>query len=426
MKIELKRRHRILIVLAIAAIAAWTSGRVHSERVARPSWLRSRLAGASAPPPIVAGSDFALSRQGRASAAVQPALAALSIGLLVVVGAWVVQGSLSQLLDRPAERGWSWDAQAGLITSEDSATAGAAALDHDVDVAGYAGQLGGVFVPIDGRSTPVTVLDPHGAVAGPIVLEGRAPTAADEIAVGRQTLAALHKHVGDLVAVSSPQGQVVQLRIVGTVVPLSAVDALESFGDGALIPIATARMTAGPGQPLIPSSYLVTFRQGVDRGAALARLEQLFPRTVLVAPSSVDVDTLRRVDWLPVALAGLVGLLTAGTLAHVIITSVRRHRRDFGVLQAIGFTNAQIGAVVQSMAVVVSIVMLVIGVPIGIAAGRVAWTIVAGGLGTTAGPHVPTWLLVIVPATIGVGALTALLPAWRTVRRLPAEALRQE
>jgi ABC-type antimicrobial peptide transport system permease subunit len=158
----------------------------------------------------------------------------------------------------------------------------------------------------------------------------------------------------------------------------------------------------------------------------LARLEQLFPRTVLVAPFSVDVDTLRRVDWLPVALAGLVGLLTIGTFAHIIAMSVRRRRRDFGVLQAIGFTNAQIGSVVLAMAVVVSLLMLLIGVPIGIAVGRLAWHLVADGLGTTAGPYLPPWLLLIVPATIAAAVLAAVLPAWRTVRRAPAAALRQE
>jgi predicted lysophospholipase L1 biosynthesis ABC-type transport system permease subunit len=193
-----------------------------------------------------------------------------------------------------------------------------------------------------------------------------------------------------------------------------------------LIPIATAQETAGPDQPLIPSSYVVTFRGGVDRGAAVARLGQLFPRTVLVAPSSVDVETLRRVDWLPIALAGLVGLLTIGTLAHVIVTSVQRHGHDFGVLQSIGFTRKQIGSVVLAMAVIVAVLMLLIGVPIGVAAGRMAWTIVANGLGTEADPHLPPWLVMIVPATIAVAVLTSLLPAQWAIRRRPAEALQRE
>jgi hypothetical protein len=356
----------------------------------------------------------------------RPALAGLAVGLTVVVGASVVQASLGALLSTPARRGWAWDAEVGNFTSQQSVSDGAQALDRDPDVAGYAGQLGGVFVPIDGHPTPVTVLDPHGAVAGPIVLDGRAPVAADEIAVGRQTLAALHKHVGDLVSVTAPQGQVLQLRVVGAAVPASAIDSLESFGKGALIPFATVQQTTDPDQLPTPSAYVVTFRPGTDRRAALARLENLFPRTVLVAPSSVDVDTLRRVNWLPVALAVLVGLLTIGTLGHVVVTSARRRRQDFGVLRAIGFTNRQVAAVIMAMAAVVSLVVLVIGVPLGLAAGRVTWRALSEQLGTDAAPQLPPWLAFVVPATIVIAVLTAIVPAWRTVRQRPAAALRHE
>jgi hypothetical protein len=416
----------VAFVLGVTAIAAWASGRVRSESVRRHSWLSARLAAAGAPPPIITGAEFALSRTGRATAAIRPALAGLVVGLIVVVGASVVQSSLTTLLNTPARRGWAWDAEVGNFTSPQSAADGARALDQDPDVAGYAGQLGGIFVPIDGHPTPVTVLDPHGDVAGPIILDGRAPVAADEIALGRQTLTALHKHVGDLVSVTSPQGQVLELRIVGTAVPASAIDALESFGKGALIPFALVQQTTDPDQVPTPSAYVVSFRPGTDRQAALARLQNLFPRTVLVAPSSVDVDTLRRVNWMPVALAVLVGVLTVGTFAHVVLTSARRRRRDFGVLRAIGFTNRQVGAVVMAMAASVSVVVLVIGVPLGLAAGRVAWRVIGDGLGTDAGVDLPAWLAILVPTTVVIAVLTALVPAWQTVRQRPAAALRQD
>jgi len=415
----------VAFVAAVTAGAAWANGRGQPDRGPHRSLVSAWLAAAGTSPSLVAGSDFALRREGRTPGAVRIALAALAVGVAVIVGAWVVSNSLARLLDTPADRGWAWNAEVGDITSDDGASAGARALDNDPDVAGYAAELGGIYVPIDGRPTPVTVLDVHGDVAAPIVLAGRAPLAADEIGLGRQTLDALHKHVGDLVTVASPEGQLLQLRIVGAIVPMSSVDSLESFGDGALVPFATAQR-AGPDQPLIPSSYLVTFRPGVDRAEALTRLEQLFPRTVLVAPSSVDVDTLRRVDWLPVALAGFVGLLTIGTLAHLIITRVRRRRHDFGVLRAIGFANTQIGAAVVGMALVVTLVMLMIGLPLGVAAGRVAWRIIAGGLGTQAGPQTPSLLLIVAPATIVAALVTALWPAWRTIKRVPAEALRTE
>jgi predicted lysophospholipase L1 biosynthesis ABC-type transport system permease subunit len=214
---------------------------------------------------------------------------------------------------------------------------------------------------------------------------------------------------------------------VGQIVPPAAVDSLESFGNGAVIPIATAEQATGGGPPPTPDAFLVTFRPGVDRTAALARLDQLFPRTVLVAPSSVDVDTLRHVDWLPVVLAGLVGLVTAGTLVHVVVSNARRRRRELGVLRALGFTGSQVVASVTCMATVLVLGMLLIGLPLGIVAGRAAWTIIADDLGTAALPDVPApLLLLLVPLGLVVGVVASAWPAWRIIRQPPARATRAE
>jgi hypothetical protein len=415
----------VAFVVSVTAVAAWPRGRAGAARQTRRPVLPSRLAAAGAPAPVVVGTDLALSPMGRNRAFVRPALVALTVGVVAVVGAWVVRASLTDLLDTPAHRGWAWDAEVGDITSADAAAAGASALQHDPDVAGYAGEFGGVFLPIDGHPTPVSVLDSHGAVATPIVLHGRAPVAADEIGVGPSTLQALHKRVGDQVNIEAPNGTTIQAHIVGTVVPLSSVEALQSFGRGAIVPFATAK-AAGPDQPKAPDSYLVTFRPGVDRPAAMARLESLFPRTVLVAPSSVDVDTLRRVDWLPIVLAVLIGALTIGMLAHLVLTSVPRRRREIGVLRALGFTKAQTVGAVLCMAALMAVVILGIGVPLGIVAGRVVWSAIADNLGAVAGAQVPGWLIVVVPCTLATALLASLWPAWRAVSRVPARALRTE
>ena len=101
----------------------------------------------------------------------------------------------------------------------------AAALNSDPDVAGYAGELGGIYVPIDGRPTPVTVLDVHGdrraadRARRPRSVGGRRdrprPT---DAATPCTSVSAISS------AVASPQGQVLQLRVVGAIVPMSAVD----------------------------------------------------------------------------------------------------------------------------------------------------------------------------------------------------------
>jgi ABC-type lipoprotein release transport system permease subunit len=41
-----------------------------------------------------------------------------------------------------------------------------------------------------------------------------------------------------------------------------------------------------------------------------------------------------------------VGVLALATIAHLLITSVRRRRRDLAVLRTIGFTRAQVRSTV--------------------------------------------------------------------------------
>jgi ABC-type antimicrobial peptide transport system permease subunit len=57
------------------------------------------------------------------------------------------------------------------------------------------------------------------------------------------------------------------------------------------------------------------------------------------------------------------------TITHLLLTSVRRHRRELSVLRALGFTPRQARATVGWMAVTFAALALAAGVPLGIAAG---------------------------------------------------------
>jgi ABC-type antimicrobial peptide transport system permease subunit len=60
---------------------------------------------------------------------------------------------------------------------------------------------------------------------------------------------------------------------------------------------------------------------------------------------------------------------------------VTRRRRDTGLLKVLGFTNRQVIAAVSWQATTMTVVGLVIGVPLGMVAGRTAWTLFARQLG---------------------------------------------
>jgi hypothetical protein len=72
-------------------------------------------------------------------------------------------------------------------------------------------------------------------------------------------------------------------------------------------------------------------------------------------------------------------------------------------------------------------VALLFGLPLGLAAGRWAWTLFADQLGVAPQPVAPALaLLLAIPVTIILANLIATAPAWAAGRTRPALVLRAE
>ena len=121
------------------------------------------------------------------------------------------------------------------------------------------------------------------------------------------------------------------------------------------------------------------------------------------------------------------GLASPGLLAHVLVSAGRRHRRDLAVLKTLGFVRRQIALTVTWQASALVLVALLVGLPLGVAAGRWLWTRVADGLGVVAVPVVPlAAIALVVPAAFALSTLIAAIPAAMAARTRPAIALRAE
>jgi ABC-type antimicrobial peptide transport system permease subunit len=86
-----------------------------------------------------------------------------------------------------------------------------------------------------------------------------------------------------------------------------------------------------------------------------------------------------------------------------------------------------VAGAVAWQATLLAVCAAAVGAPLGVAAGRWGWRMVADQLGV-ATPAVLPWLAVVV-AVVGavlVANLAAALPAFRAARLRPAEALRVE
>jgi predicted lysophospholipase L1 biosynthesis ABC-type transport system permease subunit len=139
------------------------------------------------------------------------------------------------------------------------------------------------------------------------------------------------------------------------------------------------------------------------------------------------VENFGQVDSLPLVLAGLLAVLAASTLAHTLLTAVRRRRRDLAILKTLGFVVPQVRWAVVWQATTVVTLALVVGIPVGVAVGRWGWVLVADQLGAVAEPVTPPGpLLVLVPGAILVANLVAAVPAYLAGRTRPALLLRTE
>jgi ABC-type antimicrobial peptide transport system permease subunit len=67
---------------------------------------------------------------------------------------------------------------------------------------------------------------------------------------------------------------------------------------------------------------------------------------------------------------------------------------------------------------------LLLGLPLGVLAGRQAWAAFTGAAGIAPSPDIPmTLILLTIPATLLIAVLIALWPGWRAARLRPAAVL---
>ncbi len=130
---------------------------------------------------------------------------------------------------------------------------------------------------------------------------------------------------------------------------------------------------------------------------------------------------------IPLALSGLLALAAIGTLVHVLVTSIRRRRRDLAVLKTLGFVRRQVSATVAWQASTLAAIALLIGLPVGVAVGRWGWTLFANAIGVLPVPVVDLPpLLVAIPVTLLLANLIALIPGRLAAATRPAAVFRSE
>jgi hypothetical protein len=231
------------------------------------------------------------------------------------------------------------------------------------------------------------------------------------------------------------------MRVVGTAV-LPTASEVAGLGEGALLTFGALdrfvdeRSEDGP-------AMLVRSEPGAEPTKVLADLQRGFeglceerplacpdgPGELALQPEGKPTDIINfgRVRNMPLLLGGVLAVLAAGTLGNVLVSAIRRRRRDLAILKTLGFERGQINAAVAWQANAVIAIGLVVGVPVGVAVGRWVWSTLADQLGILPEPRVPSILLVVVAiAAIALANAIAVLPARSAGRTRPAIVLRAE
>lgn len=431
-----------LLIVARSAVPAWRLSRGEPGAAAgvsrvRPSRVAEALARASAPPAAVVGARFGLEPgRGRSAVPVASAMVAAVAATVALAAAVTFGASLGHLVSTPRQQGWNWDVLAGNPNDSTDREAQARVLLADNGlVRSYSAIADLGATTIQGVPVSTTLaIDPMKGSVYPPLLQGRAPLAPDEIVLGTATLDRLGRRVGQTVRLATPAGAVT-MHIVGRMIVPSVGDVFPNgLGDGAWVPGSlvrrvAAQAAANPGGPAPPAFVLFAIRYapGVPAGAAFASLQRDFGRTVLQHLAAADAINLQSVAGLPFVLAGLVALLGSATLGHTLITSLQRRRRDLAILKTLGFARRQVAAAAACQATALVVVALVIGLPLGVAAGRWAWSFAASGIESASPPQVPAAAVTLIAvAALLAGNAIAAWPGQLAARVAPAAVLRSE
>jgi len=454
-----------VLALVLAVVAGGIGYRLAPHRLARRTHAAGRGSGlvsaalaAGLPASGGAGLRFALEPgRGRTAVPVRSVMIGAMLAVVVGIATLTFGASLTALVSHPSLYGWNFDYALYAVDGYGPIPTRWVdpMLAHDHAVAAATGAYFAT-VQIDGQTVPGIAISTPAAIT-PSPLTGRKLAGPGQIVLGPATLAALHKRIGDTVTVS--EGQIVpptRLRIVGTAALPTIGDVIgvhASLSTGAIISTrslpAMDLETYGPVSG--PNTIFVRLRPGVSRAAGLRSLSRIAAQlnsdsrgplaekiigdqgdyikfySVLPVQRPAEIVNYRTMGAMPAILASGLAVGAVIGLGLTLIASVRRRRRDFALLKTLGFTRGQLAGAVAWQASVVAVLGLVVGVPLGIAAGRWLWLAFARELSAVPDPVVPaTSIALAAVAALVLANLVAAIPGRAAARTPAAIVLRAE
>jgi hypothetical protein len=265
------------------------------------------------------------------------------------------------------------------------------------------------------QSIPAIGISPIRGSVAPVINAGRLPRNAHEIVLGEKTMHALHTRIG-----ASITGTVADAPVRLTVVGRTTFPSFGNERGGG----------TGLGSGALGTTGLFKFRQSLEPGghfnymllrfeAGTATRSEAKLRAFLITQGCNDptclltdsrpdqIDGYRSARALPLAVGAVLVLLLVATITHVLVSTMRRRAADLAVLRAIGSSSRNLVATLRWQALVLTGSAILIGIPLGLIASRLAWQWFSARIGIAPGTVTP--LLIPALAAIGLLALAWLL-----------------
>ncbi|MET0648245.1 MAG: ABC transporter permease [Pyrinomonadaceae bacterium] len=253
--------------------------------------------------------------------------------------------------------------------------------------------------------------DCYSRLSGLRVVEGRPFDRGDEAIVDTHWKEQRKAKVGDPVKLFGRD-----FRIAGVYEP--------SGGARIKVPLSTMQENSGVEDGAFCTTIFVSVANPAEQEAVAERIHAAFPEDQLIFTRDLPELYASSVPALDVFIDVVVGVAAVISMLVILLamyTTVTERTRQIGVLKSLGMSNAGVAWVIEQEALAVSVMGVLLGVVLTLAARFVVMRT------TTLTVDIePKWLLVSLGIGLLGGTLGALYPALRAARQDPVDALSYE
>lgn len=253
--------------------------------------------------------------------------------------------------------------------------------------------------------------DCHSRMSGLHIVEGSPLTVGEQAIVDQVWKEQRKAKVGDTVKLFGRDYQ-----LVGVYEPPG--------GARIKIPLSAMQENAGVENGAFCTTVLVTVNDPAEQDAVAERIHDAFPQDQIIFTRDLPELYASSVPALDVFIDVIVGVAAAISMLVILLamyTTVTERTRQIGVLKSLGMSNARVAWVIEQEALAVSVLGVLFGVVLTLAARFVVMRTTSLTVDIE-----PKWLAVSLAIGLLGGTLGALYPALRAARQDPVDALSYE